>query len=224
MPEAPRGAVLLLHGGRADGLGPPPLVNLPGFRMRPFGSAIRRAPGGDGVLLGSVRYRLRGWNGDRADPVRDAREALAELEFDGPVVLVGHSMGGRTALRAAADPRVRGVVGLAPWCPPREPVAHLAGKRVLLLHDEADRVTAARGSWAFLDRAGRAGALARGVVMPAGGHTMLRGAADWHRLAAALTLAALGTAPLPAALADGAEPGVPVPAARVLTGPGGGGG
>ncbi|WP_438949092.1 LLM class flavin-dependent oxidoreductase, partial [Streptomyces harbinensis] len=32
-----------------------------------------------------------------------------------PVVLVGHSMGGRAALRAAGHPAVTGVVALAPW-------------------------------------------------------------------------------------------------------------
>jgi len=36
--------------------------------------------------------------------------------------LVGHSMGGRTALRCAADQAVVGVCALAPWIEPGEPV------------------------------------------------------------------------------------------------------
>ncbi|MFD9245255.1 alpha/beta hydrolase, partial [Streptomyces sp. NPDC059556] len=42
-PAVPAAAVLLLHGGRSEGLGPPPLVNLPALRMRPFAAAVARA-------------------------------------------------------------------------------------------------------------------------------------------------------------------------------------
>ncbi|WP_399225811.1 alpha/beta fold hydrolase [Streptomyces sp. TRM49041] len=147
-----------------------------------------------------MRYRHRGWNGDRADAARDAERALAELErLAGPVpvVLVGHSMGGRAALRAAGHPQVRGVVALAPWCPPGEPVTHLAGRAVFLLHDEADGVTDARATWDLARRATAAGAEAHSLPMPRGGHGMLRGAAVWHRTTAALTAGLLGTGPPP---------------------------
>ncbi|MEU2544118.1 alpha/beta fold hydrolase [Streptomyces roseolus] len=192
--EAPEAAVLLLHGGQADGLGAPPLLNLPALRMRPFAEAVRRAARGRAVLVAEGRYRYRGWNGERADAARDAEAALAGLRTrfgEVPVVLVGHSMGGRAALAVAGDPAVRGVVALAPWCPPGEPVAHLAGRRIHLLHDETDRVTVARDSWEFVRRAREAGADATGVPMPAGGHTMLRGAGLWHRRATELALETL---------------------------------
>ena len=136
---APRAAVLFLHGGRADGLEPPPPWNLPGARMRPFLWAVARATASENVLLGTVRYRHRGWNGERSDTVRDARAALEELaDRAGPVpaVLVGHSMGGRAALRMGGHRNVRAVVGLAAWCPPGEPVEQLRGKRVVLLHGD----------------------------------------------------------------------------------------
>ncbi|MFD3536915.1 alpha/beta fold hydrolase [Streptomyces sp. NPDC058664] len=193
-PTAPTAAVLLLHGGRADGPEPPPALNLPALRMRPFAAAVTRAVRGRDVLIGEVRYRHRGWNGSRADAVRDAESALAALrERAGsvPVVLIGHSMGGRAALRAAADQAVRGVVALAPWCPAGEPVDHLSGRRLYLLHDETDRVTSARESWDFVRRARAAGADAVGIPMPTGGHAMLRGADLWHRRAAELTAALL---------------------------------
>ncbi|MFE6816512.1 alpha/beta fold hydrolase [Streptomyces sp. NPDC057677] len=193
-PAVPTAAVLLLHGGRADGPGPPPALNLPALRMRPFAAAVSRAVRGRNVLIAEVRYRHRGWNGESADAARDAESALVRLREQAgtvPVVLVGHSMGGRAALAAAGDPAVRGVVALAPWCPTDEPVDHLGGRRLYLLHDESDRVTSARASWDFVRRARAAGADAAGIPMPTGGHAMLRGAHLWHRRAAELTAALL---------------------------------
>ncbi|MFD3555581.1 alpha/beta hydrolase [Streptomyces goshikiensis] len=189
-PATPRAAVLLLHGGRAEGTQPPPLVNLPALRMRPFAAAATSALDGRRVLVGEVRYRHRGWNGDRRDPAKDAQAALDILrERAGPlpVVLVGHSMGGRAALRAGGDPMVRGVIALAPWLPAGEPVAHLAGRGIYVLHDPADRVTAASDSWTFVRRAAAAGAEAVAIPMAVGGHTMLRSASTWHQQVARLT-------------------------------------
>ncbi|MGW7053525.1 alpha/beta hydrolase [Streptomyces sp. NPDC054887] len=202
-PPASTGAVLLLHGGRSDALTPPPLLNLPSARMRPFGTAILKATAGHEVILASVRYRFRGWNGSRSDPVHDAQEALDELKLLNPlkpVVLVGHSMGARAALRVAGHSHVSGVVALAPWCPPGEPVGHLQNKRLIVLHDEEDRVTHARDSWEFVRSARRAGAQACGITMPRGGHAMLRDAGTWHRLTAALTAGILGAQSLPSCL------------------------
>ncbi|MCB5167329.1 alpha/beta fold hydrolase [Streptomyces bambusae] len=196
------GAVLVLHGGRADSLVPPPLLNLPALRMRPFASALRRDPLLADVLVASVRYRLRGWNGHSADPVQDTRSALEELRHAAgplPVVLVGHSMGARAALHAADDPHVRGVVALAPWCPPGEPVAHLAGRTIMALHDEADPITSATDTWNHLHRARTAGARVRGIRMPRGRHAMIRDARLWHRLTTACAATVLGLAPPPGA-------------------------
>jgi dienelactone hydrolase len=166
-----------------------------------------------------VRYRHRGWNGSREDALHDARRALAELHRHSgpvPVVLVGHSMGGRAALRLAGDRHVCGVVALAPWCPPGEPVAHLRDRHVVVLHDERDRVTAARGSWELVRRSREAGAHAVGVSMPRGGHAMLRDAAAWHRLTTAAALAMLGLGPDPDGLLRPDPAGdVPVPAGRL---------
>ncbi|MFE0735957.1 alpha/beta hydrolase [Streptomyces sp. NPDC058855] len=203
-PRRVRAGVLILHGGRAEGPEAPPALDPPALRMRPFARAVARATAHDDVLVAHVRYGHRGWNGHRAHPVADAHRALAELqELTGPVpvVLVGHSMGARAALRAASDPHVTGVVALAPWCPPGEPVAHLRGRTVCALHDEADRVTSAEDTWALLTRARAAGARVKGIRMPHGGHAMIRRAGHWHRLTAAITAALLGIAPFPSPLA-----------------------
>lgn len=117
--RVPSAAVLLLHGGAETGLAAPPPgpLNVPALRMRPFARSIAGAAGGPGgVLVSTVRYTHRGWNGPHEDPLHDTVRALDALGREAgeiPVVLVGHSMGARAALRAAGHPLVRGVVGLA---------------------------------------------------------------------------------------------------------------
>jgi dienelactone hydrolase len=186
---APRAAVLVLHGGRSEGPEPPTRLNLPARRMRPVVRAVCRSTDARHVLVGSVRYTHRGWNGDRRDAACDADRALEELLARTglvPVVLVGHSMGGRAALAVGGRPQVRGVVGLAPWCPLGEPVDHLRGTEVVLVHGDRDRMTDPRGSQDFVHRAHAAGVEARYVPMHGGDHAMLRTAGAWHRLTADL--------------------------------------
>ncbi|MFI9023877.1 alpha/beta hydrolase [Streptomyces sp. NPDC053560] len=198
-------AVLVLHGGREEGLDAPRRGNLAAARMRPFTRAIARATAQDSVFVGEVRYRHRGWNGDREDAALDARRAvdeLIELAGEVPVVLVGHSMGGRAALRAAGHPLVRSVVALAPWCPAGEPVAQLDGRRLVLVHGDRDRTTDPRDSWRFAARAAEAGARPCTVTMRGGDHPMLRRAGDWHRLTVSLVTGLLGSTPLPPAVAE----------------------
>ncbi|MEU3948347.1 alpha/beta fold hydrolase [Streptomyces sp. NPDC029526] len=192
VPRASRSAVLFLHGGSAVGRAPSRSWYPAPLRMRPFVRAVA-AVVPDDVLLAEVRYRVRGWNGADADPLHDTHRALRELAAlagDVPVVLVGHSMGGRAALRAAAAREVRGVVALAPWCPDGEPVAQLRDKDLIVLHGDRDRVTDPRDSAAFVRRAREAGARAEMRLVPGGDHAMLRRGGHWHRTAAA-TVAAL---------------------------------
>ncbi|MFD8738651.1 alpha/beta hydrolase family protein [Streptomyces sp. NPDC059618] len=198
-----RAAVLVLHGGAADSKAPPRPWNVARARMRPFLRRVTRALPDDGTFVGQVRYRHRGWNGADADPVADVLRALDELSAlvgEVPVVLVGHSMGGRAALRAAAAPQVRAVVALAPWCPEGEPVAHLRDKRVIVLHGDRDRITDPAESFGLVRRAVEAGSAASAVRVAGGDHAMIRRARTWHH--------ATGTAVagLVARLADGLDP------------------
>ncbi|MFJ9348205.1 alpha/beta fold hydrolase [Streptomyces sp. NPDC101237] len=182
-----RAAVLVLHGGQENGRRPARPWQPAALRMRPFVSAAASVSSPRDVLVGQVRYRYRGWNDD-ADPLQDALRALDELRGlagDVSVVLVGHSMGGRAALRAAADPSVRGVLALAPWCPPGDPVEDLSGTRILVLHGDRDRVTEPAGSQGYVRRARAAGAQAGMVLLKGGDHAMLRRSQDWHRASAA---------------------------------------
>ncbi|MET7378465.1 alpha/beta fold hydrolase [Streptomyces sp. NPDC005526] len=214
-PVPARAAVVILHGGQEESRRLSRPWHLAALRMRPFVRAVAADSGRDDVLLAQVRYRHRGWNGAQADPLRDTERALDELEdLTGglPVVLVGHSMGGRAALRAAAHPRVRAVLALAPWCPPGEPVGHLAGKHVVVLHGNRDRITSPADSAAYVRRARGAGARAAMVLLDNGDHAMLRRLGDWHRTASSVVGHLLApdaaAAPLPEPAYTAAEPPV----------------
>ncbi len=75
-----------------------------------FERYVRDELDGRGVETALVRYRVAGWNGEAADAYQDVQWSIeqlrAELGKDVPVVLVGHSMGGRAALKAGGDPQV----------------------------------------------------------------------------------------------------------------------
>lgn len=186
-PDRVDGIVLLLHGGKATSRARVRRTSLAAARMRPFAAAIARHDGPDAIGAGLLRYRYQGWNGSSTDPVHDALWALDEIEriyAPAPVVLVGHSMGGRTALRAAGHPAVTAVAALAPWVPEGEPVAQLAGRAVLIAHADDDRVTDPAGSLDYAVRAKPIAARLEHRSFPEGGHAMLRGAAAWHRMVA----------------------------------------
>jgi pimeloyl-ACP methyl ester carboxylesterase len=153
--------------------------------MVPFARELHREGARSGVAVWSLRYRVRGWNGAEASPVADARWALAEVRSrhgDVPVVLVGHSMGGRTALRVGDDPSVVGIVALAPWLPPDEPRVPLTGRRLLVVHGTLDRWTDPLASHAYVEQAAGQGVDAVWVPIEGQGHFMLRTRDRWRSL------------------------------------------
>ncbi|MEE1825583.1 alpha/beta hydrolase [Streptomyces sp. BE20] len=199
-PEQPGAAVLVLHGGEEHNLSRPGRINPPGLRMAGFVRALRRETAGAGVAIGTVRYRHRGWNGERADAARDTRAALDDLAEElgkVPTVLIGHSMGGRAALRTGGHPQVSGIVALAPWCPAEDPCEQLAGRDVLMLHGDRDRVTSPADTLAFAARSRAAGARVCGYTVLGSGHALLQRAGDWHRAAARLSAGLLRLRDLP---------------------------
>ncbi len=180
-----RAVVMVLHGGRADSCEPSRPWHLSAVRMVPFARALHSELGDQGVAVWSVRYRYRGWNGAAASPVDDARNALERVRAahgDVPVVLLGHSMGARTALRVCDDPSVVGVVALAPWLPPGEPV-RVRGRLVHLAHGTADRWTDPAGTHAWAERARSEASELVVTDVPQGGHFMLSDIVTWNRLA-----------------------------------------
>ncbi|MDQ2750349.1 MAG: alpha/beta fold hydrolase [Pseudonocardiales bacterium] len=196
--DVPRGPVtavaLVLHGGRSQGTGPVRASQLAVLRMVPIAKHLRRAGASEGLVVARLRFLQRGWNGIKKAPLADARWALAELErrFPGvPVGLVGHSMGGRTALYVADYPTVRTVVALAPWIERGDPVDQLAGRRVLIAHGTLDRMTSPPASAAYARAAERVAETVSYVSVRDDRHAMLRRAGVWHELATGFLLAVL---------------------------------
>jgi len=186
MPERPEAIVLVLHGGRESSLAAVRSTQLAVLRMIPIANRIAKAGAGR-LAVARLRYAVRGWNAPGLAPVRDTEWALDQLtaRFPGcPIALVGHSMGGRTALRAAGYPGVQSVVGLAPWLPAVEPIDQLAGRRVLLIHGDQDRMTSSRATAAMSERLRSAGIAASFIEIRGERHGMLRQPRLWHDLTA----------------------------------------
>jgi dienelactone hydrolase len=211
-PAELRGLALFCHGGTAASVAPPRDGALSLVRMRAFEQFVRSSTADRGIGTHLLRYRVAGWNGAAADAYNDVRWAIGQLRAEHgaevPIVLVGHSMGGRAALRAGGDPQVAAVCALAPWTPPGEPVAHLRGQTVTVLHGRGDRWVPAHLSAGFALRAREAGASVARFTAP-GGHSMLRGAVRWHRFARDVVLGATGIEPMRADITNAMQRPVP---------------
>lgn len=180
-----RAVVVLCHGGKAQSRVTSRPWHLGAVRLVPIARAIARRGAREGVATWLLHHRLRGWNDDEASPVPDAEWALAEVarrHGTVPVVLVGHSMGGRTVMRVAGHPTVVGVIALAPWLSDAEPVEQLDGRRVLVVHGTADRWTSPDESLKFCRRLLERGVDVHRFEVPNLGHFMLRRVALWHGL------------------------------------------
>jgi dienelactone hydrolase len=158
--------------------------------MRMIARAVAPRLAAHGIAVHTMCFRYQGWNGDERAPVPDVQWAAARLaeRYGGvPLVLGGHSLGGRAVVNAADAPGVVGVLGLAPWLPADEPIAQLAGRRLLLAHGTRDRVTSPRSSYEYAERARAEGHDVARIVLPGSGHTLLSRARDWNRLVLAFS-------------------------------------
>lgn len=184
MPDDPVAAiVLVLAGGKPESRARSRPWQLSNLRMRPFTRRLAKQGRSRGIAVAQLRYRMRGWNGVEQSPVADGVWALQQLREhfgSAPVVVLGHSMGGRTAAHLAARPEVLGVVALAPWWPEQEGRAFRTGQQLLVLHGAADRWTDPEESARQVRLAAEHGVAARWRAMP-GGHFMLRSPRLWQR-------------------------------------------
>ncbi len=183
--EGPTRAVaLVLHGGKARSMRPASRRQFSALRMTPFARGLHRAGRSLGLAVWSLGYRDRGWN-DKGSQVEDALWALDRVAAEhpgAPAYLVGHSLGGRTAIAAGGHPCVRAIMALAPWLPPSEPFDHLRGVPILIAHGTRDRWVDPQGSLDFAIRARAAGLDVSRVEVAGVGHAMLRRPSLWHGL------------------------------------------
>ncbi len=203
-----RGVALVLHGGQAHSYETVSRTRLSPLRMIPFARTLHGHGGPHGLAVWTLRYRYRGWNGADMSPVHDARWALENIarEHPGvPVYILGHSMGGLTALCVADDPQVHSVVALAPWLNAETPVERVAGRRVLIVHGTADRWTSPANSLDYARRAGGVADAVDYVALTNAGHFMLRRLGLWNSLSTGFILDAFGHHTGALALAGHAE-------------------
>jgi pimeloyl-ACP methyl ester carboxylesterase len=182
------GVALILPGGKVRSHARSRPWHLSVVRMRPFGRSIHREiPSAE---VWDLRYRFRGWNGSETSPVADAQWALDQVRErygEVPVVLIGHSMGGRTALRLCGDPSVVGVVALAPWLPPGEPLPPAGSGQLLIAHGNRDRWTDPAASLQYALAATETAKSVRYVEVAGETHAMLKRPRLWHDLATEAT-------------------------------------
>lgn len=100
----------------------------------------RLSPGFPDLGFLEVKFRIKSWHrlGMCAE---DAVAAIEEAQAAGvrDVLLLGFSMGGAVAVKAAGHPAVRTVLGLAPWIPERLDLSTLRGRRLVVIHGGLDR-------------------------------------------------------------------------------------
>ena len=181
--------VLMFHGGKPNSTEPVRSTSLSWLRLRLMQREISKELAELGAAAWLLRFGVRGWNA-RAEggpsPLVDARRALelVRAEHSGvPVVLLGHSMGARTAVAVAGDPAVTGVVALAPWLTPADPDGQLAGRHLIAAHAPTDRITRFGDTAAFVQRARSVARSARMIDMGPLDHAMLRERERWNRVA-----------------------------------------
>lgn len=187
VPPAPRAFALVLHGGAEHGTRPIDGRSLSWRRARALARHLHDELYDEGVGVAVLRYGVRGWNagaGPEPSPVPDARWALGELReaHAVPVVVVGHSMGARTGVAVADEPGVVGVVALAPWLPADEPVEPLKGKALRAGHGRRDKITSARATRRYVERAADVADATFTDLGPLG-HYLLRGVPRWNAFA-----------------------------------------
>lgn len=178
--------VLVLPGGQPTSVERSKPWQLSRLRMLPFTRALRRGLGREAKVT-QVAYAVRGWNGGQRSPVLDAQRVLAasiDRHGEGPVILVGHSMGGRVAVHLAHElPAGTTVIALAPWWPQGDAGLVKAGQRLRVAHGTADTWTDPRASERQTRDAQARGVDANWLGVDDARHHLMDDAGWWHRWA-----------------------------------------
>ena len=193
-PAEPAGVVIVMHGGAPRRRAMVSRRQLSVLRMVQIARRIARAAAGR-LAVFRMLNSSRNWDGEQT-PVDDAERAIEQVGDlygeDVPVCLVGHSLGGRAAVFAAARrPEVRSVIALAPWFAAEDDPGGLGNRAVLFVHGSRDRIASPDRAIAVADRIRRTSPV-RFVMVENGGHAMVRHHALFSAAAAEWTLQTLG--------------------------------
>jgi pimeloyl-ACP methyl ester carboxylesterase len=193
VPRRPVAVALVLHGGASRAASPmvsPTQLSV--LRMIPIARRIARL-GADRLAVFRLLNSTRGWD-VRHTPADDARWALdraaEQIGERLPTCLVGHSLGGRAALRCAGEAQVHSVAALAPWLEASDLPDMPPGRQILIIHGSRDRVASPERSAALARRlSGHVGVSY--ISVEGGKHAMLRRHRVFDRLAAEFAVATL---------------------------------
>jgi pimeloyl-ACP methyl ester carboxylesterase len=124
-----RAAVVCVNGGQGG--------EVPGTWSASIEWLVRQlAPQFPELGFAEVKYRIKSWT-KMSWCVEDARAAVREAGAP-RTLLLGFSMGGAVAIRAADEKTVESVLGLAPWIPDRLSLETLRGRRFAVIHGMLD--------------------------------------------------------------------------------------
>lgn len=192
VPTKPEGVVLVLHGGgsRKGNMMVSP-TQLSVLRLIPTAHRIARRGSGR-LAVFRLLNSVRGWD-TKHTPVLDVQWAMEQIAArfgQVPISLVGHSLGGRAAIRAAGGKQVRSAVALAPWLDTSDNRTKLPGKKLLVVHGSQDRI--ASPARALLAAQAMSSSADVGFIQIVGGkHAMLRHHAQFDGFAADYVVATL---------------------------------
>lgn len=182
-PADPKAVAVVLHGGAVSSAAVNRVWSHNVVRLVPFAwSLAHRVPGP--LAVARVRFGVRGWNAEAQAPVADARWALRQIRDrypERPIALIGHSMGGRTALYVADEPGVELVLGLAAWVEPGDPLP-TNGVRSVFMHSDRDRITPIAGPRRVVETLRAQERPASLIRIAESDHAMLHRSGVWTRL------------------------------------------
>lgn len=194
-----KAVVVFVHGGKEESLTPVTSRDMAVLRMVPLARRLISDGAESGLAVWRMLFRYRGWNDEGAHPIDDMRWAMGVLRSrhrHAPIVIVGHSMGARVAIRIADEEGLAGVLALAPWITADDPQEQMRGRRLLVVHGLRDHITSADQSREFVEAVRPIAEEAGYVGVRGCGHAMLRRMRTWNQLTSDFVLyAGLGNEP-----------------------------
>lgn len=178
-----RAVAVLLHGASTGKSGGTSWMTPAPLRMQWFASPISRRSAGrlDVVRLRhpdrTVKAVFRGALSDTAALLSHIRTVAPKARIG----LVGHSNGGRVALRLSSDARVDAVAALAPWLLPSDRISPRPGVPLLLMHGSLDFFTSPTLTAQLAARLAQRGNSVDHETVAGENHFLMARSGYWHQ-------------------------------------------